>query len=181
MTKGKQPASAPSKSIASIDSDLLRELAAILNDTGLTEIEIEQTGLRLRVQRAVQTVIAAAPSVHAHPTVMPSPTSHAGTSASVGHPLPVPHSVTPPEVRDLGTHPGAVKSPMVGTAYLAPAPGAKNFIEPGSEVKEGQTILIIEAMKTMNQIHAPRSGRVTHIFVDNGQPVEYGEPLVIIE
>jgi acetyl-CoA carboxylase biotin carboxyl carrier protein len=182
MAKGKQPTSPPSKSIASIDSDLLRELAAILNDTGLTEIEIEQTGLRLRVQRAVQTVVAAAPSVHAHPSAMSSPMSHAGTSASsVGHPLPVPHSVTPPEIRDLGTHPGAVKSPMVGTAYLAPAPGAKNFVEPGGEVKEGQTILIIEAMKTMNQIHAPRSGRVTHIFVDNGQPVEYGEPLVIIE
>ena len=179
MAKGKQFTSSPSKSIASIDSEVLRELAAILNETGLTEIEIEQTGLRLRVQRAVQTVVAA-PAGFGHAPAVPH-ANPSGPSASVGHPMPVPHSVTPPEVRDLGAHPGAVKSPMVGTAYLAAAPGAKNFVEPGGEVKEGQTIMIIEAMKTMNQIHAPRSGRVTHIFVDNGQPVEYGEPLVIIE
>jgi len=80
-----------------------------------------------------------------------------------------------------GDHPGTVKSPMVGTVYMAPSPGAANFIEVGSTVKEGQTLLIIEAMKTMNQIHAPRSGKVTQIFVDNGRPVEYGEPLVAIE
>ena len=80
-----------------------------------------------------------------------------------------------------GDHPGTVKSPMVGTVYMAPSPGAANFIEVGATVKEGQTLLIIEAMKTMNQIHAPRSGRITAIFVENGRPVEYGEPLVAIE
>jgi acetyl-CoA carboxylase biotin carboxyl carrier protein len=163
-----------SNGASSIDQNLVRELADILNDTGLTEIEIEQKGFRLRVQRAVHAVAApvahAAPPVHLHGNTVSAPPS-----------LPAAHSVTPPELRDAGSHAGAVKSPMVGTAYLAPAPGAKNFVEIGSEVREGQTILIIEAMKTMNQIHAPRSGRVTHIFVNNGQPVEYGEPLVVIE
>ena len=171
MAKARQPFPAGPKESLAVDRDLVRELAQILNDTGLTEIEIESHGSRLRVQRAVNAVTTA---VHAPPI-----------AHSVGGPLPqsqtVGHPITPPEVRDLASHPGAVKSPMVGTAYLAPAPGAKNFITPGAEVKEGQTIIIIEAMKTMNQIHAPRPGRVTHIFVDNGQPVEYGEPLVIIE
>ena len=94
-------------------------------------------------------------------------------------PSSVPHSVTPPEVRDLGNHPARSSRRWSEPSICAPAPGAKNFVEVGGEVKEGQTILIIEAMKTMNQIPAPRAGKVTHIFVENGQPVEYGEPLVI--
>ena len=149
------------------DLDLIASLAEILNGTGLTEIELDRKGTKVRVARtvtAVASVVAPqpAPAVHAHaaPAV-------AETAASSSKPA--------------GEHPGTVKSPMVGTVYLAPSPGAPNFIEPGTVVKEGQTLLIIEAMKTMNQIHAPRAGKVTAIFVDNGHPVEYGEPLVAIE
>ncbi len=136
--------------------DLIRSLAAILNETGLSEIELDQKGTRVRVSRtmtAVATVAAA--------------------------PAPVHHAVAA-KVADAD-HPGTVKSPMVGTVYRAAAPEAAAFIEVGSEVKQGQTLLIIEAMKTMNQIPAPKAGKVTHIFVETGQPVEFGEPLVAIE
>lgn len=174
MAKARQTSATANDPIA-IDHELVRELAQILSDTGLTEIEVEQHGTRVRVQRAVNAVAVSVP------TTLPAP----GIAHSVGGAIPptqtAGHPITPPEARDLASHPGAVKSPMVGTAYLASAPGAKNFVSPGAEIKEGQTIMIVEAMKTMNQIHAPRSGRITHIFVDNGQPVEYGEPLVIIE
>ena len=148
------------------DLELIANLAEILNSTGLTEIELDRKGTKVRVAKqvtAVATVAApAAPSSHAH-------------AAASGAESPAPAKAV------SGDHPGTVKSPMVGTVYMAPSPGASNFIEVGSTVKEGQTLLIIEAMKTMNQIHAPRSGKVTHIFVDNGRPVEYGEPLVAIE
>jgi len=149
------------------DLDLIASLAEILNGTGLTEIELDRKGTKVRVAKMVTAVAAAAPSpapaVHVH--AAPAPTAaEAGVAKAVS-----------------GDHPGTVKSPMVGTVYMAPSPGAANFIEVGSTVKEGQTLLIIEAMKTMNQIHAPRSGKVTQIFVDNGRPVEYGEPLVAIE
>ena len=148
-----------------IDQDLIRELAKLLTETGLTEIEIEQSGLRVRVAR------------HAAPTVAPVP-AVAPTVPSVGAPVAAP---PPPGAIDPDKHPGTVTSPMVGTAYLAPEPGARPFVDIGSTVQAGDTLLIIEAMKTMNQIPAPRSGTVIQILVEDGTPVEFGEPLMIIE
>jgi acetyl-CoA carboxylase biotin carboxyl carrier protein len=146
-----------------IERELILELAELLTDTGLTEIEIEKKGIRLRVARG-------APMTHALASYAPG----AGTASSAGPAVPAPPK-SPAE------HPGAVKSPMVGTAYRAPAPTATPFIEIGTKVTQGQTLLIIEAMKTMNQIPSPRAGTVTQILVESGQPVEFGEPLVIIE
>jgi acetyl-CoA carboxylase biotin carboxyl carrier protein len=144
------------------DSALIRELALLLDETSLTEIEIERAGLRVRVARNI-TVTASMPANYQAP-------------ASVGAGAPAPAVVA-----DLAKHPGVVPSPMVGTAYWSPEPGAKPFIEVGSKVSAGQTLLIIEAMKTMNQIPSPRAGTVTQILIEDGQPVEFGEPLVIIE
>jgi acetyl-CoA carboxylase biotin carboxyl carrier protein len=138
------------------DSTLIRELASLLDETNLTEIEIERAGLRVRVARNV-TVAAA----------MPAAIAPAGVPAAAA--------------ADVATHPGVVPSPMVGTVYWASEPGAKPFVEIGTRVGVGQTLLIIEAMKTMNQIPSPRAGTVTQILVEDGQPVEFGEPLVIIE
>ena len=157
-----KPATAPK---SGVDQALLRDLAAILNDTGLAEIEIEQPGLRLRVARGTQQVMAYA---------QPAPSAPAPVAAAAA-------PAAAPAAADPSKLPGAVKSPMVGTTYRAPAPGSANFIEVGQEVKAGQTMIIIEAMKTMNQIPAPRAGKVTHIFVTDGQPVEFGEALVVIE
>ena len=150
------------------DLDLIASLADILNNTGLTEIELDRKGTKVRVSK---TVNAGAP-VATHPAPPPQ-----APAAPVGGEAPA----APAAKATSGDHPGTVKSPMVGTVYMAPSPGAANFIEVGATVKEGQTLLIIEAMKTMNQIHAPRSGKITAIFVENGRPVEYGEPLVAIE
>ncbi|MFT3986551.1 acetyl-CoA carboxylase biotin carboxyl carrier protein [Aestuariivirga sp.] len=161
--KKKAPARPPVSTPADSDLDLIRALAGILNETGLSDIELDRKGTRLRVSRAV-TVAAA---VHA-----PAPVHHA--------PAPVAAAAATPAA-PVGDHPGTVKSPMVGTVYMASAPGNPPFVEVGAEVKAGQTLLIIEAMKTMNQIAAPRAGKVTQIFVENGTPVEYGEPLVVIE
>jgi acetyl-CoA carboxylase biotin carboxyl carrier protein len=147
---------------SSDDSALIRELANLLDETSLTEIEIERAGLRLRVARNIS--IAAA---------MPAP-----MVAAAAAPVAAAAGAAP---ADLSKHPGAVTSPMVGTAYWAPEPGAKPFIDVGSKVSVGQTLVIIEAMKTMNQIPSPRAGTVTQILVEDGQPVEFGEPLVIIE
>ncbi|SMF51279.1 acetyl-CoA carboxylase biotin carboxyl carrier protein [Xaviernesmea oryzae] len=148
-----------------IDKGLIRDLANILNDTDLTEIEVEQDDLRIRVSRAgtpqyVQAPIAAAPAFA--PAATPAPAAAAPAAA-------------PQDNKN------AVTAPMVGTVYLAPAPGARPFIEVGATIKEGQTLLIIEAMKTMNQIPSPRSGKITDILVNDAQPVEYGQPLVVIE
>ena len=145
------------------DQDLIRELAALLEETGLSEIEIEREGLRVRVarQQAVSALSAAAPSL-ASLSSAPPPLAKATAD-------------------DPSKHPGCVKSPMVGTVYLASEPGAAPFIDVGTRVAQGQTILIIEAMKTMNHIPAPKAGTVTAILVGNGHPVEFGEPLVIIE
>ena len=143
------------------DSALIRELALLLGETNLTEIEIERSGLRVRVARN----ISIAASV---------PVGVAGAA-------PAPVAAAPATVGDIAKHPGVVPSPMVGTAYWASEPGAKPFIEVGSKVSVGQTLVIIEAMKTMNQIPSPRAGTVTQILVEDGQPVEFGEPLVIIE
>ena len=149
--------------VKSDDSALIRELALLLDEANLTEIEIERAGLRVRVARNVS--IAAS-----------VPAGYQPAAAA-----PVAASVTPAAVADLAKHPGVVPSPMVGTAYWASEPGAKPFIEVGAKVTVGQTLLIIEAMKTMNQIPSPRAGTVTQILIEDGQPVEFGEPLVIIE
>lgn len=146
-----------------VDKDLIRELADLLNETDLTEIEIERKGLRVRVARMLSlsaTVPTAAPAVAPAAPVAAAP-ADTGQSAD--------------------NHPGAVPSPMVGTAYRAPEPGAPAFVEVGATVSQGQTIMIVEAMKTMNHIPAPKAGKVTAILVEDGQPVEFGEPLVIIE
>lgn len=147
-----------------IDQSLIRDLANILNETDLTEIEVEQDDLRIRVSRAGTPQYVSAPV----PVAAPIQVASAGVAAASA-------------VETARTSKNAVSAPMVGTAYLSPAPGSRPFIEVGAAVKEGQTILIIEAMKTMNQIPAPRSGRVTEILVEDGAPVEYGEALVVIE
>lgn len=154
---------------SSDDSALIRELALLLDETSLTEIEIERAGLRVRVARNISIATAMPPSIApmAH-----APVAAASASAAAAAAAPV---------ADFANHPGVVPSPMVGTAYWSPEPGAKPFIEVGSRVTAGQTLLIIEAMKTMNQIPSPRAGTVTQILVEDGQPVEFGEPLVIIE
>ncbi len=156
---------------SSVDSDLIRTIAELLNEQDLAEIEIEREDFRIRITRAfasreVVHVGAPAPAPAAAPAVSPS------VAAAVS---------TPPPAEDLAAHPGTLTSPMVGTAYHSAEPGAKPFVEVGTRVSEGQTILIIEAMKTMNQIPAHRSGTVTRILVEDAQPVEYGEPLVVIE
>jgi acetyl-CoA carboxylase biotin carboxyl carrier protein len=158
----RQPDDKTAAKFTSDDSALIRELALLLDETSLTEIEIERAGLRLRVARNIS--IAAS-----------MPSSYQPTAAA-----PVAASATA-DVADMAKHPGVVPSPMVGTAYWASEPGAKPFIEVGTKVAVGQTLLIIEAMKTMNQIPSPRAGTVTQILVEDGQPVEFGEPLVIIE
>jgi acetyl-CoA carboxylase biotin carboxyl carrier protein len=150
------------KDKAGAESALIRELAELLNETGLSEIEIEREGLRVRVARQLTMAAVAAPAIHA---VHAAP---AGVAAA-------------PKAAASGPHPGTVTSPMVGTAYRSAEPGAAPFIDVGTRVAQGQTLLIIEAMKTMNHIPAPRSGTVTQVFIDNGQPVEFGEPLVVIE
>jgi acetyl-CoA carboxylase biotin carboxyl carrier protein len=157
----RQPADKTEAEFKSDDSALIRELALLLDETSLTEIEIERAGLRVRVARNVS--IAASMPANFHP---------AASAPAAGVPI---------AVADMAKHPGAVPSPMVGTAYWASEPGAKPFIDVGAKVSVGQTLLIIEAMKTMNQIPSPRAGTVTQILVEDGQPVEFGEPLVIIE
>jgi acetyl-CoA carboxylase biotin carboxyl carrier protein len=146
-----------------IDQALIRDLANILNETDLTEIEVEQDDLRIRVSRA------GTPQYVQAPMAAPAPAFAAPAAAAAA------------PVVDARNNKNAVTAPMVGTAYLSPAPGSRPFIEVGATVKEGQTILIIEAMKTMNQIPAPRSGKVTEILVQDSSPVEYGEPLIVIE
>jgi acetyl-CoA carboxylase biotin carboxyl carrier protein len=162
----RQPDDKAAAKLSSEDSALVRELALLLDETSLTEIEIERAGLRLRVARNISVAATMPMPVAAAPAALPAAASAAAPA---------------PAAADLSKHPGAVTSPMVGTAYWAPEPGAKPFIDVGAKVSVGQTLLIIEAMKTMNQIPSPRAGTVTQILVEDGQPVEYGEPLVIIE
>ncbi|WP_376704570.1 acetyl-CoA carboxylase biotin carboxyl carrier protein [Mesorhizobium sp. ISC25] len=145
-----------------VDQQLIRDLAGILNDTNLTEIEVELGDLKVRVSRQ-------APAVHAVAAAQPA---YAPAAAQ-------PAAAVAPATPDVSKN--AVASPMVGTAYLAASPDARPFIEIGQKVKEGQTLLIIEAMKTMNQIPSPRAGTVTAILFEDAQPVEYGMPLVVIE
>ncbi len=149
-----------------IDQQLIRDLAGILNDTNLTEIEVELDAFKVRVSRQAAAV---------HAIAAPQPVFAPAAPVAGAAPAAAP-SAAPVDVAK-----NAVPSPMVGTVYLAPAPDAKVFIEVGQSVKEGQTLLIIEAMKTMNQIPSPRSGTVKAILVEDAQPVEYGMPLVVIE
>lgn len=146
-----------------IDHDAIRSLATLLNETDLTEIEIAEGDQRIRVTRSVSVQAIAAPAVM--PALAPAANAPAAkvSAASAEH------------------HPGAVKSPMVGTVYLQSEPGAPRFVTKGAHIKAGDTILIIEAMKVMNPIKAEKSGTVTDILVEDTQPVEFGQPLVIIE
>ena len=159
-----------SKDKESVERALIRDLAELLNETGLSEIEIERDGLKLRVARQVSIQATAA-------VAAPPPVLHRGSASPSPHALAAPASSAP----DFSNHPGCVKSPMVGTAYRAPEPGSAMFVDVGTRVTQGQTLLIIEAMKTMNHIPAPKSGTVTQVLIENGQPVEFGEPMVVIE
>ena len=148
-----------------LDTEFVRKLAQILHETNLGEIELGDGDKRIRVARPTVTV-AAAPAAAAAAAPGAAPAA-AGAAPAGGN--------------DLGKHPGAVKSPMVGTAYLAPEPGKPNFVVVGDKVTAGQTLLIIEAMKTFNPIKAPKAGTIMQILVDNARPVEFGEPLMIVE
>jgi acetyl-CoA carboxylase biotin carboxyl carrier protein len=147
-----------------LDTEFVRKLAQILHETNLGEIELGDGDKRIRVARPTVTVTAAPVASAAAPSAVPAA---AGAAPAGGN--------------DLGKHPGAVKSPMVGTAYLAPEPGKPNFVAVGDEVAKGQTLLIIEAMKTFNPIKAPKAGTVAQILIDNAQPVEFEQPLMIVE
>ena len=156
----------PSDKNGRFDTGLIRELAAILREADLGEIEIEQGGLRIKV------VKPEAKAVHMAQAYAPAPTAPAAAAPVAAAP------VTKASLRD---HPGAVKSPMVGTVYLQAEEGAAKFVTVGATVAVGQTLLLVEAMKTFNPVIAPRAGKVTQILIENQQPVEFGEPLVIIE
>jgi acetyl-CoA carboxylase biotin carboxyl carrier protein len=158
----------PTEKSGRFDTGLIRELAAILREADLGEIEIEQGGLRIKVVKPEQRIIASGPAYASAPAAAPAGAPASGSAAPAAKAAP----------RD---HPGAVKAPMVGTVYLAPEEGAAQFVKVGDTVTEGQTILLIEAMKTFNPLTAPRAGKVTQILVKNTQPVEFGEPLIIIE
>ena len=155
----RKPGSTPTSKPPAVDHDVIRELAKLLEETGLSEIEFERDGVSIRVARQTGAP-ASRPRTVEVPVVVPAPAVLAA---------------------DPAQHPGLVASPMVGTAYLGAAPGARPFVDVGSQVKAGETLIIIEAMKTMNQIPAPRSGTVIQVLVEDGQPVEYGEPLMIVE
>jgi acetyl-CoA carboxylase biotin carboxyl carrier protein len=154
----------PPKKSSSLDHDLIRDLARLLTETNLTEIEIQGAELRVRVARmpggSVQAYVPAGGTA--------APAAETKTAAQIAS-------------AEAGSKAGVVPSPMVGTVYRSPDPDAKPFVEVGDKVKAGQTLLIVEAMKTMNQIPAPKAGTVTQILVNDGQPVEYGEPLMVIE
>ncbi|GBQ09742.1 MULTISPECIES: acetyl-CoA carboxylase biotin carboxyl carrier protein [Acetobacter] len=149
-----------------VDADAIRALAEILTDTGLTEIEVSEKDSRIRVARAPATVQATAPAAVAAPA--PAPVA-------------APAAPVPAAPADLSRHPGAVNSPMVGVAYLTPDPSSPPFVSEGQIVSAGQTLLLIEAMKTFNQIKAPKAGTVKTLLVASGDPVEFGQPLAIIE
>lgn len=161
--EAKAPVKAPQElKVSRIESDLVRHLATVLDETNLTEIEYESGGLRIRVARGGSGIAVGA--------YAPPPAAAPAAVAAAAEPASV----------DPAHHPGAVKSPMVGVAYLLPEPGAPPFIKVGDQVAEGQTLLLVEAMKTFNPVKAPRAGKVTQILVETGAPVEYGEPLVIL-
>lgn len=156
----------PAEKNGKFDTGLIRELAAILREADLGEIEIRQGEMSIRVCKPETNVTVAAPAYAAAPATAPAQAAAAGAA---------------PAKAAAGSHPGTVKSPMVGTVYLAPEAGAAAFIKVGDSVAEGQTLVLVEAMKTFNPVTAPKAGKITQIFVSNEQPVEYGEPLVVIE
>lgn len=160
--------SSKSRSTQSTETKLVRELAKILNETELSEIEMEKGSLKIRVARVGAPVITASAPLAMAPSPVPVPQAPATET-----PAPVSKS-------DASAHPGAVKSPMVGTAYIRPSPDAGAFVNVGDSVKEGDTVLLVEAMKTFNPITAPKSGKIGEILVEDAQPVEFGEPLFII-
>jgi len=145
-----------------VDPSLVRNLAELLNETGLTEIEVQNGAQRVRVSRGATAI--AAPAAAAAPMAAARPAA----------------AVEASEV-NFNNHPGAILSPMVGTAYRSPEPGARPFVDVGDNVKIGQTLLIVEAMKTMNSIPATKAGKVTHVLIEDGMPVEFGQPLVVVE
>jgi acetyl-CoA carboxylase biotin carboxyl carrier protein len=159
------PSDAGGTAAMQIDAALVRELAEMLGATRLTEIEVQDGDRRIRVARTVTMSAAPAAVVPAAPAV----------------PVAVASGAPAPTLAEPGDHPGTVKSPMVGTAYMAAEPGAAPFVSVGRQVVAGDTILIVEAMKVMNPILAPRAGKVSHVFVENGQPVEFDQPLIVIE
>lgn len=148
---------------APFDNELVRSLATLLNENDLSEIEYESEGTRVRVARTVQSM----------PVYAAAPAPQAGGA-------PAPQAAPASRDEDPALHPGAIKSPMVGVVYFSPEPGAKPFVSVGDQVREGQTLCLIEAMKTFNPIHAQRGGTVERILIEDGQPVEYGEPLLIV-
>ena len=160
------PAKAPAKGpLSSAASDLVRQLATVLDETHLSEIEYESGGLRIRVARGTREVFSGG--------FAPAPAAVPATAAAVA-------VAAEPVAVDPAHNPGTVKSPMVGVVYLAPEPGAPQFVKVGDTVTEGQTLLLVEAMKTFNPVKAPRAGRISQLLVETGAPVEYGEPLLII-
>jgi acetyl-CoA carboxylase biotin carboxyl carrier protein len=152
------------------DPDLVRELAQLIAETDLSEIEVEKGDLRIRVARQLQVNVP-----------VPSYAPAASVAAPAAPAAAPPGAPAPAAKKDVAAHPGLVRSPMVGTAYRKPSPDAKDFIEVGSVVAAGEKLLLIEAMKTFNEIVAPRAGTVTEILIEDGQPVEFGEPLLVIE
>ena len=161
------------KASATSDQDLIEAIAKLLNEQNLAEIEIEREDMRVRVTRSYANTAVQHVQVPAYapaPAAAPAPAVSAAAAAAAAAPS-----------EDLASNPGTLTSPMVGTAYLSPEPGKPTFVSVGSKVSEGQTVLIIEAMKTMNQIPAHRSGTITRILVDDSNPIEYGQPLAVIE
>jgi acetyl-CoA carboxylase biotin carboxyl carrier protein len=161
-SKDAKEAQQSSRASGSIDASVIRELAELLTETSLTEIEVEQAGLRIRVARQLNAVYGGIPAT------MPA-----------APPAPAMAPEAAPAKREAPSA-GTVTSPMVGTVYIAPEPGAPAFVKPGDSVKEGDTLLIVEAMKTMNPIAAPRSGVIKEICVRDGEPVEFGQALVVL-
>ncbi len=157
----------PLKPEGGIDASLMRQLAKLLSESDLSELEVEKGDLRIRMVR------------HAPAAAFPAATATPGPLPTVAVPLPA--TMSAPQSSGDVDHPGAVRSPMVGTAYRRANPDSKAFVEIGTVVKAGDKLLLVEAMKTFNEIVAPRPGTVTAIFIDDGQPVEYGEPLLVIE
>ncbi|RCL03745.1 MAG: acetyl-CoA carboxylase biotin carboxyl carrier protein [Candidatus Tokpelaia sp. JSC161] len=151
-----------------INTQIIRSLAEILNETNLSEIEVEQGNLRIRISRTGQQQVS-----------QRSTEQHTASSIS-SSPIATPTTSSPSSTKEDNTK-NAITSPMVGTAYLSASPNANPFVQIGQQVDEGQTLLIVEAMKTMNQIHSPRSGIVKKILIEDAQPVEFGEPLIVID
>jgi acetyl-CoA carboxylase biotin carboxyl carrier protein len=182
VAKPVAPAPAARSAAPAVDSELLRTIAELVASSDLTEFEVEKGDLRIRAARMPAPALPATVTIAA-PPVAPAYAPSLAAHAPAPHAAPAPKPVAAAETAEesLADHPGAVKSPMVGTAYLRPNPDAKPFIEVGARVSAGDKLLLIEAMKTFNDIVAPKSGVVTTIIVEDGQPVEYGEPLLVIE